>query len=103
MKLPSTQASRLKNQQTFTAFYEAYASKVWGIVLAANLPRLQSETILIHTFTEAWRQLDSPILEDNYVLAKLLKIAREEGLPIEVLQTILNPNRVQRPRGFFQA
>ena len=93
----------LKNQQTFTAFYDAYAPKVWGIILAANLPLLQSETILINTLTEAWRQLDLSILEDKYVLAILLKIACKEGLPMNVLQTILNPNRVLRPRGFFQA
>lgn len=100
MRPLSNKASALKDQQTFTAFYNAYASKVWGVISTANLLQLQSETIFINTLTEGWKQLGSSVHEDKYLLTKLLKIACKEGLPIETLQAILNSDRVLRPRDF---
>lgn len=84
------QANGLSNpdQQIFTEFYDTYAPRLWGIILLANLPTPQSETILTNTFTKAWRQIrQKPPTKLN--VTWLLSLAYSEGLPRKAVREIL--------------
>jgi len=75
--------------KTFTAFYDTYAPKLWGIILRANLPTPQAEQILLNTLTKAWQQFDPHTLNDKHLLSRLLRLACEQGLPPDCLKGIL--------------
>ncbi|QKZ13822.1 hypothetical protein [Spirosoma sp. KUDC1026] len=77
--LPSPSKQPLSN---FTDFYDTYAPTLWGLILLANLPPSESETILANTLLKAWEQIQQPDSIDNYCLANILRIAYIEGLPI---------------------
>ena len=85
--------SSVPDQQSFASFYDAYAPKLWGLILRADLTASQSETILINTLTKGWQELGPDRLTEKYSLSKLLNLAYREGLPTERLQTILKPNQ----------
>lgn len=88
MEPPSTE-SLATDRQTFTAFYEAYAPKLWGLIVEAQLPKAQAEAILTNTLIKAWQQLDQNRLVDKQGLMQLIGLACREGLPIKYVQTIL--------------
>ncbi len=78
------------SERAYEAFYERYASKLWGIILLANLPvSPHSETILINTLSKAWQQQDKDKLSGNGVLAHLVNLAYGEGLPRERIEADL--------------
>lgn len=76
------------HQQTFTAFYDIYAPKLWGLISGANLPVYQSEIILIETFTKAWQQVDRSTLTEKQMFIRLMGLASREGLPVTYLQSV---------------
>ncbi len=88
MKLSITKL-HTPDQKAFMSFYDLYAPKLWGLILKANLNSSQGEDILINTLIKAWQQYGPYLLGEKYLLTQLLKIAREEGMPIECLQAIL--------------
>ena len=91
------------DQQTFMSFYDIYAPKLWGLILEANLSSSQGEAVLTNTFIKAWQQYGPYLLKEKYLLTQLLKIACEEGLPIECLQAVLKSKLWRTVTGFFQA
>ena len=75
----------------YCSFCDAYAPKLWGLILKAHLPAPQAEAILLNTLTKAWHQLDSQPIQGNQFLSRLLTLAYQEGLPPESLTVILRP------------
>ena len=73
----------------FSAFYDQYVPKLWGIILSANLPSQQAETILLNTLIKAWPQIDLSTMTEGQVLVKLLVLACREGLPNNYLRAAL--------------
>lgn len=73
-----------KNQPpcAFTEFYDTYAPRLWGLILLANLPPSQSETILINTLLNAWQQVGQTSPIDDHYLSMILQLAYQEGLPV---------------------
>lgn len=70
-------------EATFTAFYQCYAPKLWGLILQAKLPPEQAEVMLINTLLKAW-----PLLEgEPFPLTRLLGLAYQQGLPIDGLRS----------------
>ncbi len=76
------------NHQTFSSFYDVYAPKLWGIVVLANLPVAESETILINTLAKAWRQFGQGILNEKHIFTHLIILAHKEGLPVDYLKAM---------------
>ncbi|GAB3718882.1 hypothetical protein GCM10027592_62100 [Spirosoma flavus] len=66
--------------RAFTKFYDKHAPRLWGLILLANLPPSQSETILINTIRKAWKQAQLP-QSDTFSFSQILLIAHQEGLP----------------------
>ncbi|GAB4023429.1 hypothetical protein GCM10028808_73870 [Spirosoma migulaei] len=86
------------NQQAFTRFYDTYAPKVWGLILRAKLPSLQSERILSNTFKKAWPQLSQQTSTNASTFTWLLSLAYSEGLPsIQPAELMQNDNRSSKP------
>ena len=73
----------------FSAFYDQYVPKVWGVILGADLPPQQAETILLNTLIKAWSQIDLSTMTERQVFVKLLVIACREGLPNDYLRVAL--------------
>ncbi|GAB3639472.1 sigma-70 family RNA polymerase sigma factor [Spirosoma arcticum] len=71
----------------FLTFYEQYTPKLWGLILSANLPASQSETILINIFVKAWQHPHRQTIGRNQMLNWLLGLAYEEGLPSDTLRS----------------
>ncbi|MBO0931682.1 hypothetical protein [Fibrella aquatilis] len=78
-------------QRAFAVFYAAHAPRLWGLILAANLPTPQAETILSNTLIKAWQHPDcqsSPTTSQS--CNWLLRLACKEGLPHSALRAIFN-------------
>ncbi len=83
-------------QAVFTAFYQEYAPKLWGLIVEANLPVKKAEAILINTLVKAWPLLDG----EPSPLARLLGLAYQQGLPIDGLRAhALTPHFLDPPQG----
>jgi hypothetical protein len=79
-------------KQTFTIkefddFYEVYAPLLWGFILKSNLSQNESEKILCNTFQKAHSLLCAGNETSTNTLSALLRIAYQEGLPIEIIRT----------------
>ena len=85
---------RTKNQQAFASFYDAYAPKLWGIILLANLPSSQSETILVNTLLKAWQHPGRKAILEKRAFTWLLGLAYAEGLPANTLRSISEIRRI---------
>lgn len=94
MKSFFKQFRKKKPQVPFETFYNTYAHKLWGLILIANLPASESETILINTLTKAWLHPDRQVYIDRHPCIWLLQLAYAEGLPANLLRPILKANRV---------
>jgi hypothetical protein len=75
--------------QAFESFYDTYAPKLWGLILKADLPALQSESILLNTLTKAWLQRDLEAPTQPHFLTRLIGLACREGLPVKCLPSNL--------------
>ncbi|QHV98683.1 RNA polymerase sigma factor [Spirosoma endbachense] len=78
------------DQQSFLPFYDRYASKLWGLILGANLPMDQAETILANALLRAWQAPDPLTTSEQLIFARLVRLTFVEGLPATMLSTILN-------------
>ena len=83
-------STRTLEQTAFAHFYDAYAPKLWGLILTANLPAQQSETILINTLMKAWQQVDQPTQSEKQLFIELIRLACQAGLPPACLRAVLS-------------
>ncbi len=83
--------SQTHGRQTFDAFYARYAPKLWGIILVADLPAAQAQTILVNTFTNAWQHPDCQHNIANHPFGWLVRLACAEGLPTDTLKSVITP------------
>ncbi len=74
-----------KERRRFASFYDAYAPKLWGLVLQAQLPATVSERILVNTFSKAWHHSHRQAIGRHQMLTWLLGLAYAEGLPAVTL------------------
>ncbi len=79
-------------QQAFTAFYDAYAPKLWGLIQVANLPAAQSEKILASTLINAWRHPDQHKCLEEGSICWLIGLAHAAGLPVTTLKFVFKKN-----------
>jgi hypothetical protein len=77
------------NRRTFSLFYDRYASRLWGLLLEANLPGQQAEAILCTTLSEAWKRLERHTLSEKDFFVWLVSLACQQGMPH--LTTITSP------------
>jgi hypothetical protein len=89
---PQNKTPSLTLERTaFAQFYDAYAPKLWGLILAAKLPAQESETILINTISKAWQQVEDPPLSEKQLIVQLIRLACQEGLPLACLRAVFKP------------
>lgn len=86
---------RPKNHRAFMSFYDAYAPKLWGLILSANLPASRSETILINTLLKAWQHPDRQTILEKRAFTWLVGLACAEGMPANTLSPCLNRRDVR--------
>ena len=79
------------DQKAFNTFYDTNAPRLWGLILTANLPAPQAETILLNTLIKAWQQFDHHSLTKKQFIAQLIGLACREGLPPQCLQAVFKP------------
>ncbi len=92
--------SQTHERQAFDAFYAYYAPKLWGVILAANLPTHQSRTILMNTILTAWQHPSRHKLVDKQVLSWLTGLACAEGLPAGAVKSVFTaPAPPHQPTG----
>lgn len=98
MKSISTQIHAKKSQRAFETFYNTYAHKLWALILVANMPASESETILIKTLTKAWLHPGRQVYIARHPFIWLLQLAYLEGLPTDTLKPVIRANIVDIPR-----